>query len=177
MWGDKQIEALKGLWADGLTASEIAAQMGFTRNSVLGKVHRLGLPPRAVGIRQRVPEWKSMTREERQARADAQARLRRAKRAMAAAGRAFIPPPRIQPPPVVAAPFILALETRPCSLLELNDERCHFPIGEPGEPDFHFCGADTKAESSYCQHHHKITHYRPAHDARTPRMTATWRAA
>lgn len=177
MWGEEQIESLKTLWAEGHTASHIAARMGFTRNSVLGKVHRLGLPPRAVDIRQRVPEWKSMTRAERQARNEAQARLRKAKRAMAASGRAFIPPPRIEPTPVIAAPFILALETQPCSLFELNDDRCHFPIGEPGESGFHFCGAASKAESSYCQHHHKITHYRPTHDARTPRMAATWSAA
>ena len=46
-WDDARIERLKYLWADGCTASEIAARLGnTTRNAVIGKVHRLGLAGR-----------------------------------------------------------------------------------------------------------------------------------
>ena len=48
-WSDDRVEKLKRLWADGLSASQIAAQLGggVSRNAVIGKVHRLNLPGRA----------------------------------------------------------------------------------------------------------------------------------
>src|SRR6201996_9429404 len=47
-WTDERVELLKKLWSDGLSASQIAAELGgITRNAVIGKVHRLGLAGRA----------------------------------------------------------------------------------------------------------------------------------
>ena len=47
-WTDDRVELLKKLWNDGLSASQIAAELGnVTRNAVIGKVHRLGLSGRA----------------------------------------------------------------------------------------------------------------------------------
>ena len=47
-WTDERVEKLKKLWAEGLSASQIAAQLGgVSRNAVIGKVHRLNLPGRA----------------------------------------------------------------------------------------------------------------------------------
>ena len=46
-WTDERVEALKTLWAEGLSASQIAARLGgVTRNAVIGKVHRLKLSSR-----------------------------------------------------------------------------------------------------------------------------------
>ena len=39
------------------------------------------------------------------------------------------------------------------SLLELNDRICKWPIGHPGEPDFHFCGAAANPGFPYCVEH------------------------
>jgi len=48
-WTDERVETLKTLWLDGLSASQIAKQLGgVTRNAVIGKVHRLGLSGRAT---------------------------------------------------------------------------------------------------------------------------------
>ena len=48
-WTDERVETLKKLWLDGLSASQIAKQLGgVTRNAVIGKVHRLGLSGRAA---------------------------------------------------------------------------------------------------------------------------------
>src|SRR4029453_6321983 len=55
-WTDERVELLKKLWADGLSASQIASRLGgVTRNAVIGKVHRLGLAGRATTARSRTP--------------------------------------------------------------------------------------------------------------------------
>ena len=46
-WTDERVELLRKLWSEGLSASQIAAQLGgVTRNAVIGKVHRLKLSSR-----------------------------------------------------------------------------------------------------------------------------------
>ena len=51
-WTDERVELLKKLWAEGLSASQIAREIGdVTRNAVIGKVHRLGLSGRATKTR------------------------------------------------------------------------------------------------------------------------------
>ena len=48
-WTDERVEILTKLWAEGLSASRIAGQLGgVTRNAVIGKVHRLGLSGRVT---------------------------------------------------------------------------------------------------------------------------------
>ena len=55
-WNDERVELLKKLWADGLSASQIAAELGgVTRNAVIGKVHRLGLSGRAKSPSSGIP--------------------------------------------------------------------------------------------------------------------------
>ena len=52
-WTEERVELLKKLWSDGLSASQIAAELGnVTRNAVIGKVHRLGLSGRAKSAAQ-----------------------------------------------------------------------------------------------------------------------------
>src|SRR5438045_4959711 len=55
-WTDERVELLKILWGDGLSASQIAGELGgITRNAVIGKVHRLGLSGRAKAPSSSVP--------------------------------------------------------------------------------------------------------------------------
>ena len=55
-WTDERVELLKKLWQDGLSASQIAKQLGgVTRNAVIGKVHRLGLSGRATPSKPAAP--------------------------------------------------------------------------------------------------------------------------
>lgn len=58
-WTPERISALIALWNEGLTTSEIGNRLGITKNAVVGKVHRLGLPKRQSPIR------KSAVREEK----------------------------------------------------------------------------------------------------------------
>ena len=60
IWTEERVETLRRLWAEGLSASQIAAQLGgVSRNAVIGKVHRLKLSGRgrnpAAPARQKKP--------------------------------------------------------------------------------------------------------------------------
>ena len=53
-WHDDRVDLLKLLWAEGLSASQIAGRLGHvTRNAVIGKVHRLGLQSRVTKARKK----------------------------------------------------------------------------------------------------------------------------
>src|SRR6187549_3642290 len=55
-WSDDRVEQLKKLWEAGLSASQIAAELGnVSRNAVIGKVHRLGLSGRAKSLSSAAP--------------------------------------------------------------------------------------------------------------------------
>src|SRR5512141_1623281 len=59
-WTEERVEKLKKLWLDGLSASQIAKQLGgVTRNAVIGKVHRLGLSGRAAPSQPSRPTFKA----------------------------------------------------------------------------------------------------------------------
>ena len=53
-WTPERISALIALWDEGLTTSEIGNRLGITKNAVVGKVHRLGLPKRQSPIRKAI---------------------------------------------------------------------------------------------------------------------------
>lgn len=55
-WTDERVEIVTKLWSEGLTASAIGRRIGVTKNAIVGKVHRLGLPARQSPIRKPVAE-------------------------------------------------------------------------------------------------------------------------
>jgi GcrA cell cycle regulator len=137
-WNDERIELLKKLWADGLSASQIAGQLGgVTRNAVIGKVHRLGLSGRAKTPSSVVPRVSKPRKEK-------VVRMRRTTRgfANAAVAEAFDDP----------AAMVVPLGPR-ISILELTDATCRWPIGEPGKEGFGYCGVHHKGELPYCPYH------------------------
>jgi GcrA cell cycle regulator len=56
------------------------------------------------------------------------------------------------------------------SLLDLNDRICRWPIGHPGEPDFHFCGEAANPGFPYCVNHCGVAYQAqlPRRDRRPP---------
>lgn len=50
VWTDERLEQLKALWGEGLSITQIGLKLGVSRNAVVGKVHRMGLPKRQSPI-------------------------------------------------------------------------------------------------------------------------------
>ena len=150
-WTGTRTERLKQLWAEGHSASEIAALLGWvTRNAVIGKVHRLGLAGRKTTSRQ------SVRRTSPRRHGSGRAGLREAPARFV---RPASPLPPAPPPPVAA----LMLPLR-----QLRADQCRWPIGDPKEACFGFCGCQKAPGAPYCGHHAAIA-YNPA--------ASRWRSA
>ncbi len=157
-WSDDRVEQLKKLWEAGLSASQIAAELGnVTRNAVIGKVHRLGLSGRAKSPATAAPR-------QRKAARPAQPMMRVARpvaRGNTALAQVF--EVEAEPDPV-AFDNVVPMNQR-LSLLELNEATCHWPVGDPSSPDFFFCGGKALAGLPYCAQHSRVA-YQPAADRR-----------
>lgn len=163
MWTDEAVACLRKEWAAGLTASQIARELwdqtrfSTTRNAVIGKVHRLGLAGRMTPI--------DKTKRERIARA----RRRAIKR---------MPKFRAVPvdlPATLAEIKALAPIDPTLDVTRLNAFTCRFPIGDPSEPGFAFCGRTCSLAGPYCADHTRLT-YIPVTKRRTDNLArlATW---
>jgi GcrA cell cycle regulator len=85
--------------------------------------------------------------------------------------------PGDQQPPIPPAPPRRLVPAKPSpevadktSLLELNDRICKWPMGHPGEPDFHFCGNPANPGFPYCVQHCGVAYQAqlPRRDRRPP---------
>jgi GcrA cell cycle regulator len=47
------------------------------------------------------------------------------------------------------------------TLLELTEETCRWPIGDPGQADFFFCGGRTITSLPYCAYHSRVAYQPP----------------
>ena len=164
-WTDERVELLKKLWSDGLSASQIAAELGgISRNSVIGKVHRLGLSGRAKSPSASLP---------RQRKPRAQGQMMRIARPSIRGNTALAPlhlyETDLEPEPEHIE-NIIPIGQR-CSILELNESKCHWPIGDPSASDFFFCGGKTIEGLPYCGYHSRVA-YQPAQDRRRVQRAA-----
>ena len=146
-WTVERIEQLRHCIASGLTCSQTAAEIGVTRNAVIGKIHRLGLSPaRPAGASAR-----SSPPRARHPRISPHSRLLRLIGAQAPGSA----------DDAAAAPAPIDSAQR-CSLLEIAQDKCHWPIGDPHAADFSFCGNAAVTGFSYCAGHARMAYRIPA---------------
>ncbi|RFB78606.1 GcrA family cell cycle regulator [Methylovirgula sp. 4M-Z18] len=165
-WTDERVEYLKKLWTDGLSASQIAGELGqgITRNAVIGKVHRLGLAgrekaaaapthaaprPRVRPAAPRAPVHRSST-------------VSVGNTALAVTADLV---PVIAPRPI--EDIVIPMSER-VTLMELRESMCRWPLGDPTTSEFRFCGSKTPGVGAYCAHHSRIA-YQPPQDRRRER--------
>ena len=159
-WTDERVESLKKLWGEGLSASQIAAELGgITRNAVIGKVHRLGLSGRAKSPTSAAP---------RPRKARAHTHLMRVSRPAIRGNTALAHSYDFEqePEPELVDNVIPLGQRR--TILQLTEDTCRWPIGDPGSTEFFFCGGQSMTGVPYCTFHSRIA-YQPAGDRRRDR--------
>jgi len=139
-WTDEQVATLTKLWVDGLSASQIAKQLGgVSRNAVIGKVHRLGLAGRAAPSQPARPAFKAP---------------RLPSRAAPLAPRP-VAPIKAPPAPALAAPTRTVDREEPgaATVLTVGPHMCKWPIGDPLSDSFTFCARRAPDGRPYCGDH------------------------
>lgn len=169
-WTTERVELLTKLWADGLSASQIAGELGgVTRNAVIGKVHRLGLSGRAKS-----PSPASKPRRARTAGTPSVPSSNRPTGAQPQSHGATALKMAVDPIPAAAARPVaepiaeLVPISERATILTLTERTCKWPIGDPSTDDFYFCGRNSDPSVPYCAHHCKVA-YQPVSDRRRDR--------
>lgn len=139
-WADDEIEALKALWSEGHSASQIVRRLETqrSRNAIIGKVHRLGLSkretirrtrakPRCVVLRKRVEKPVTPLRK-------------------------ILADIAVEPLPLITDDIPLGQRK---TLDALEDQHCKWPVGDPKHADFHYCGGTRADGLPYCEGHAK----------------------
>ena len=178
-WTPERIQRMRELFEQGRTSREIAAALGgVTRNAVCGRLNRMGLkrkePPKAkvttmpaeqhddhlkalarrcrqdgsslaeignwIGRTKDWVKWHTRNPEDRERRGWMRKTIKERN----------IPDRAVRNHPL--------LHSRPCTLFDLREWNCRYPIGDPKHSNFRFCGARRLEPHSYCATHHKLTH-------------------
>jgi GcrA cell cycle regulator len=144
-WTAERVEQLKVCIRAGLSCSRIAAEIGVSRNAVIGKMNRLGLSrPKKAPAREPEPKgtWRAGTGGNNVTRIFSQHRILL----------------RLPAAPQGRSEVISLHDGRGCSLLELGPGNCRWPISEPGARDFCFCGSTQVEGLPYCLGHARIAY-------------------
>jgi GcrA cell cycle regulator len=133
-WNQQKVDDLKKLWNEGVATSQIGEQLGFTKNAVIGKAFRLGLE-RRQNSRKKTSQPNSFS----------SATLYRE---------------------TAAASSSAAIKREPVRRREKfsfkksivgtgNFKSCQWPIGDPLEEGYHYCGGQNIPTKPYCIDHYK----------------------
>ena len=139
-WNAESEEILRRLWPMGLSAAQIAARIGggVTRNAVIGKRIRLGLPDRLpTRTGPRTGQYPLRRRPKPR-----KVNLSPEKLAIAKARDEFQP-----------GPDLITPECERKTLQQLGEASCRWPYGDGAPADFRFCGKPKLAGLPYCPSH------------------------
>ena len=173
-WTNERIELLQKRWLEGWSASRIAGELacGITRNAVIGKVYRLGLSGRVIARSGNGP-----TSPPRQ-KAPRRPTPRHADRPQIAGNTALAYHPFVidAPAPQKVRDVVVPM-SEPVTISELRESMCRWPIGDPAQSEFRFCGAKKlPGEGPYCARHAGIA-YLTQHNRRRERRSQSWPSA
>lgn len=138
-WTDDMVKDLKKMWDQGLTTNEIAKNLGVSKNSIVGKVHRLNLTARPSPIKKKddeniVAETVAVS-EKKSVEAPAETKSLNVEKKIGSSA---------------------------ClKLTELDNHTCRWPIGDPRDDNFCFCGKKIRGGQTYCEEHSAIAYVKP----------------
>lgn len=147
IWTDEAVEELKRMWDRGMTTGQIAKALNVTKNSIIGKVHRLCLTARPSPIKKTDAE----PQEKKQVKKEVPVKE---KKKTAEPRQAKIAVKEVEAKPESKA----TVETTNIPLVKLDNHTCRWPMGDPRDDDFCFCGKRIRTGQTYCEEHAAIAY-------------------
>ncbi len=144
-WTDEMIDGLRKMWKQGLTTNEIAKQLGVSKNSIVGKVHRLNLTARPSPIKKK-----------EDASPDSQKTAQESTDTKTVVKKITINPVEIKTTMPAAGKDSGCLK-----LTDLDNHTCRWPMGDPRDDNFCFCGKKVRSGQTYCEEHSAIAYVKP----------------
>lgn len=142
-WTDEMVEGLRKMWKQGLTTNEIAKNLGVSKNSIVGKVHRLNLTARPSPIKKKDNSTAIKPTTTAVETENNVACTKTAKKVSTAVETN-----------VKVSSFEKNTSTSAClKLTELDSHTCRWPIGDPRDDSFGFCGKKVRSGQTYCEEH------------------------
>ena len=141
-WDDNNVTKLRELWDQGLPTAQIGKLLGFTKNAVVGKAHRIGLERRPSPIRRT-----AVKPDRKKARSPIIPKLNFE---IAKKEEKVIPVTQQNFQPLVKNLFTKSTK-----------RGCEWPEGHPDESDFKFCGKDRFEDKPYCINHCAVAYVIP----------------
>ena len=141
-WDDNNVSKLKELWDQGLPTAQIGKLLGFTKNAVVGKAHRIGLERRPSPIRRT-----AVKPDRKKARSPIMPKLN-----------FEVKKDEVKENPVHQQTFQPLVK----NLFTKSVKRgCEWPEGHPDESDFKFCGKERFEDKPYCIDHCAVAYVIP----------------
>lgn len=149
IWTDDVVEELKKMWDRGMTTGQIAKALNVTKNSIIGKVHRLCLTARPSPIKKVSSKSESKPSPNiKRSKAVKDTKIDKAE------GKSLS-----QESPLDLSASLPVEETN-IPLVKLDNHTCRWPLGDPRDDDFCFCGKRVKTGQTYCEEHAAIAYVR-----------------
>jgi GcrA cell cycle regulator len=160
-WSDDQIERLRALWNEGISTLAISRQLGHSKNSVIGKVHRLCLPRRPSPIHQSDPlNPRAAEYERRRSQRRSHHRVVRIEPELPPLPALDFIPPR--PPPYIAPPEPRQPEPHTEPRHEYPGPgscECRWPMwNNDARPTHQFCCSPAVTSKVYCPDHCRVAY-------------------
>jgi len=189
-WTDEMVESLKKMWDEGLSTGEIGRRLGVSKNSIVGKVHRLQLVARPSPIKRKdgTPVTRSKSpdkdkdknkpktpKKETPKTQEKVTEVEKTAPKIATDVKTHKPQSTAKPAPAkdelkekeydntyvnVSIP-VTHSPKKPgdkITVTDLDNHTCRWPIGDPKDENFHFCGANVRIGQTYCEEHAAIAY-------------------
>lgn len=187
-WTDEMVESLKKMWDEGISTGEIGKRLGVSKNSIVGKVHRLQLTARPSPIKRKTDTDQNTSNTKNQSskkensaksvsskkdnskvaknetsKIEAKQEIEttnKTKTETKPLPKKTITEKEVDPFVNVSIPVTYTPKKpgEKVTVTDLDNHTCRWPIGDPKDENFHFCGATIKVGQTYCEEHAAIAY-------------------
>ncbi len=158
IWTDEAVEELKKMWDKGMTTGQIAKVLNVTKNSIIGKVHRLCLTARPSPIK-KTSSSKNDAKNMKSLQKPVADNIEKSHKQTNSSIDDTVLIKNDEKN--LSTQELFSMEETNIPLVKLDNHTCRWPLGDPRDDDFCFCGKRVKTGQTYCEEHAAVAYVKP----------------